>query len=76
MKICPECQTQYADTTEFCERDGMKLRPVRTQADDPLIGVALDGRWIIVTSASCSHSAAAMSWAELLDPTITTFLPA
>ena len=30
----------------------------------------------MVTSASCSHRAAQMSWAELLEPRTTHFLPA
>ena len=33
-------------------------------------------RWTIVTSAPASHSAAQMSWAELLEPITTHCLPA
>ncbi|MCY1384035.1 hypothetical protein D9M69_722280 [compost metagenome] len=33
-------------------------------------------RWIMVTSAPCSHRAAQMSCAELLEPSTTAFLPA
>ncbi len=47
MKICPTCQTEYADDIEFCSKDGMKLRRVREVSEDPMIGRALDGRWII-----------------------------
>src|ERR1700712_2483991 len=32
-------------------------------------------RWIIVTSAPCSHRSAQMSCAELLEPSTTHFLP-
>ena len=47
MKICPTCQTEYADDVEFCSADGMKLRRVREVSEDPMIGRALDRRWII-----------------------------
>jgi hypothetical protein len=36
----------------------------------------VDERCTIVTFPSFSHSAAAMSWAELFEPMMTTFLPA
>ena len=35
----------------------------------------VEERCTIVTSAPCSHSAAQMSWAELLDPITTARLP-
>ncbi|MDT4869930.1 hypothetical protein FQZ97_1049870 [compost metagenome] len=38
--------------------------------------MCVDERWIIVTSAPCSHSAAQMSCAELFEPSTTHFLPA
>jgi tRNA A-37 threonylcarbamoyl transferase component Bud32 len=47
MKICPECQSEYEDSVEFCARDGMKLRAAMTQNADPLIGKALDNKWVI-----------------------------
>ncbi len=47
MKTCPTCQTEYADDVEFCSRDGMKLRSIREVGEDPMIGRALDQRWII-----------------------------
>lgn len=47
MKICSECQTEYSDEVEFCAQDGMKLRPIKQAGDDPMIGQALEGRWII-----------------------------
>ena len=37
--------------------------------------MCVEERCTIVTSASCSHSAAQMSWAELLEPITTPFLP-
>ena len=37
--------------------------------------MCVEERWIIVTSTPVSHSAAQMSWAELLEPMTTTFLP-
>ena len=36
----------------------------------------VDERWIIVTSAPCSHRSAQMSCAELLEPSTTQCLPA
>ena len=47
MKICPTCQLQYDDDVDFCPADGMKLRVRREASTDPLLGRALDGRWII-----------------------------
>lgn len=47
MKICSECQTEYSDEVEFCAQDGMKLRPIKQAGDDPMIGQALEGRWIV-----------------------------
>jgi len=47
MKICSECQTEYSDEVEFCAQDGMKLRPIKQAGDDPMLGQALEGRWII-----------------------------
>lgn len=47
MKTCPQCQLQYADEVDFCPADGMKLRATRIETEDPLIGRALDGRWVI-----------------------------
>ena len=47
MKICPQCQTSYADDVDFCSLDGMKLRAERVAQRDPMIGRVLDGRWII-----------------------------
>ena len=35
----------------------------------------VEERWTIVTSAPASHSAAQMSWAELLEPMTTPRLP-
>ena len=35
----------------------------------------VEERWTMVTSAPASHSAAQMSWAELLDPMTTALLP-
>ena len=40
------------------------------------LATCVEERWIMVTSASCSHKAAQMSWAELLEPRTTHFLPA
>jgi hypothetical protein len=37
--------------------------------------MCVDERCTMVTSAPCSQSAAAMSCAELLEPTITAFFP-
>lgn len=36
----------------------------------------VDERWIIVTSAPFSHSAAQMSWAELFEPNTMHCFPA
>lgn len=47
MKICPQCQTEYADDVEFCSHDGMKLRMDRGEVEDPMVGQVLDGRWVI-----------------------------
>jgi serine/threonine-protein kinase len=47
MKICPQCQLEYAPEVDFCPADGTKLRGRRTAGTDPLIGRALDGRWVI-----------------------------
>lgn len=47
MKICPQCQTQFADDIDFCSNDGMKLRAQREDKEDPMLGKVLDGRWII-----------------------------
>ncbi len=30
MLVCPKCHTQYADSVEFCERDGVKLEAEST----------------------------------------------
>ena len=38
--------------------------------------MCVEERWTIVTSAPASQSAAQMSWAELLEPITTAFLPA
>ncbi len=38
--------------------------------------MCVDERCTMVTSASFSQSAAAMSWAELLEPMMTAFFPA
>ena len=38
--------------------------------------MCVDERWIIVTSAPFSHSAAQMSWAELFDPSTMHVRPA
>ena len=37
--------------------------------------MCVEERWTIVTSAPASHSAAQMSWAELLEPITTHRLP-
>lgn len=47
MKLCPTCQTEYGEEVEFCPADGMKLRVRRDEQADPLVGRALDDRWII-----------------------------
>lgn len=47
MKICPQCQTEYADDVDYCSNDGMKLRVERGDVADPMVGQVLDGRWVI-----------------------------
>jgi serine/threonine-protein kinase len=47
MKVCPTCQNEYPENVEFCPTDGTKLRARRGEEEDPLIGRALDGRWIV-----------------------------
>ncbi len=47
MKKCPTCRREYPGTVEFCPNDGMKLRTIREKADDPLVGRALDNRWVV-----------------------------
>ncbi len=61
MKKCPQCGTEYPDTTRFCGRDGSRLDepaieaatvianslPTQAQADpsDPMIGRVIAGRY-------------------------------
>ena len=47
MKVCPQCQQEFTADVDYCPSDGTKLRGQREQARDPLIGRALDGRWVI-----------------------------
>lgn len=46
MKVCAQCQEEFADEVDFCPTDGQKLRKMRVDID-PMLGRELDGRWII-----------------------------
>ena len=34
MKVCPECNTEYGDSVEFCEKDNTALESVSESAID------------------------------------------
>ena len=61
IPFCTAC-SEYSGSSAIC----IRLSDLTTCVGD---------RCTIVTSASCSHSAAQMSWAELLDPITTARLP-
>src|SRR4029453_19269135 len=43
MKKCPKCGIEYPDATTLCPSDGVALE----QADDPLLGKVLTGKYRI-----------------------------
>ena len=53
--VCPKCRRSYASTDVFCPEDGSRLVAASSaptnepapppQADDPLLGTTLDGRY-------------------------------
>lgn len=47
MKVCPQCERQYGDDVRYCAHDGATLRDLEGEAEDPMIGRVLDGRWRI-----------------------------
>jgi serine/threonine protein kinase len=47
MKVCPQCERQYGDDVQYCAHDGATLRDLEGEAEDPMIGRVLDGRWRI-----------------------------
>ena len=49
--------------------------PSAISISDADFTMCVEERWTIVISAPFSHSAAQMSWAELLEPMMTAFLP-
>ncbi|AWV88431.1 protein kinase domain-containing protein [Bradymonas sediminis] len=47
IKVCPQCDRKYPEDIEFCAQDGTRLHELEDESSDPLIGRALDGRWVI-----------------------------
>ncbi len=47
IKVCPTCDQKYPEDEEFCGKDGTRLEELKDETVDPLLGKALDGRWVI-----------------------------
>jgi tRNA A-37 threonylcarbamoyl transferase component Bud32 len=47
MKVCPTCQNQFAEETDYCPTDGAKLRRKHEKALDSMIGRVLEDRWVV-----------------------------
>ncbi len=47
-KVCTNCQAEFDDPTlEECPNDGGTLLTIEDEGDDPLIGMTVDGRYVV-----------------------------